>query len=500
MSTSDPLGLAAAAISANKKLSSTSGAQSIGSRDSITVQDLLDQYYGSARSLRSFGALGDGSVEDAAIQAAFDWLNASRGRALLVPAGVTYKFNTDKIVTQSNSAIIGVGCGKGTLSGQNNARIIFGVATTNGTDANGLPIKSNSGLVQWCHLYNIAVQPSSTHSGECVLIDCVNDMTIELCQIGPATNDGTTVAHGVKTNWVQWFYFRRNNVSVNGACLWIRQPAVSVLQNEDHFHICENRMYTAKILNPAFTPSLIYMEVEPGRVTGIFEFEVRGNHMGRFPASDTYSQSVQTGGITVKYTGSSASYRVFHTANIRDNMWEYVDFPVDFKRQHSTLDESHLQWHGNTHIQSRGVVFNAGDYTKTSIDVGKNYFLQGNSLVDGCLLNFVGQSDISNFTGTVFVTSLTRHRFWNKLNGACLTGYRLKQTSTANVVTGATFADFTFALSAAPSIFSFTHGAGLTWQTAIGYYNITATSVRVYFGTAAPSNITLTLTAEVAEI
>jgi hypothetical protein len=468
--------------------------------DNPTLQDLLDEYDGNARSLHSFGALGDGSDEDAAIQSAFDWMNEVRGRALLVPAGMNYKFSTDKRILQSNSSIIGIGKGYARLSGQNGARIILGQSDQSVVGPSGLPQK-NGTKVAYTTLYNVGFSPAGNHSGEVLLVDYADSTTIEMCQFGPSTQDGSTVTHGIKLNWYQWVYIRRCDVNVNGACIYMVLPATDGLQNEDHIHISECQLYNGKSFNASFVPSIVLIDWQVGRQVSVFEFEFRGNHCGRFPSSDQYSPTVQTGGITVSYVGAvTTGIPVFHAANICYNMWEYVDYPIDFKRSHSTSDASRINFIGNSVLSPRGVVFNGNDYTKSSVNISGNYFLQGVSLVDGFQGYFAGRNDISQFTGNVFVTPIARMRFWNKASNAGLTGYRLSQTQSVSVSAGAAYVDIVWSLSASPTIMSQSVINGGSWQTSFGWANVSATGGRLYFGTPAPVSTLVNVTAEVAEI
>jgi len=461
-----------------------------------TLQDLLDEYDSNSRSLHSFGAVGDGTIEEEAIAAAFSWLNEVRGRSLLIPAGLTFIFNQDKIVTQSNCSIIGVGHGQACLSGQNNARIILGVATEGPPGASGLPTKLGTKVVN-TFIYNIGIIPASDHSGECLLIDCADSTVIEMCSIGPKVQSGATVTHGIKCNWTQWVYIRRNEINVNGSCIYIKLPAVDQ-QNEDHYHIETNQLYNGKGQNPSFVPCNIFVDLAVGRVAAIFEFEVRGNHFGRFMNDDV----AITGGIRIGYSGSDAlvGHRTFHAANILNNMFERVDFIVDFKRGHLALDASNVNFIGNTVLYSRGTTFNARDYVKSNVNVSGNYFLQGVDFVDGMLIDFCGKNDILSYTGTLFVTAVARHRYWNKLANACLTGLRLAQNVSVTVAAGATYADFPLSLAAIPSLFECHNLNGPNWVTTYAYGNVSATNVRVYFGTPAPAAFTVYLHAEVGEI
>ena len=404
--------------------------------------------------VRWFGAVGNSSTDDtAAMQAAIAWLNAKRGRTLQIPTTTgSFTFSTDLVILQNNVRIEGVGGGYGKLRGNNAARIVLGQSIQGDPDTAGKVTKLGT-KVSYCTLSSLAIQPAGNHPRECVLLDYADSTLIELCDIGPSVQDGSTFTVGIKTNWVQWVYIDRNQINVNGACLWLRRPTTHT-QNEDHFHITRNQLYIGKIAPlDGSTPANIVIEGDANCGYAMFEFELRGNHIGKFLSGST-AASTMTGGLRLVAPDTSGDFRSLHTASIRDNFFEYVNYPIDFARGlMGASDSSAIDFSGNC-VLSATLVFHGTGVTKATATLGANYFLQCDTLVDGIKCLFNGYNRYSS-VATVTVQALNNHRIAHKQTGSgSLSSVRLEARGTAAVAAGQTYVDITHGLSLTPTDFS----------------------------------------------
>jgi hypothetical protein len=403
--------------------------------------------------VRWFGAVGDSYADDnTAMQAAISWLNVKRGRTLQIPAtDGAFTFSQDLVILQDNVRIEGVG-GYGRLRGNGGMRIVLGQSIPGDPDTAGRVTKLGT-KVSYCTLSSLAIQPQGNHPRECVLLDYADSTVIEFCDIGPSTQDGSTFTVGIKTNWVQWVYIDRNQINVNGACLWLRRPTTHT-QNEDHFHITRNQLYIGKVApTDGSTPANIVIEGDPNCSYAMFEFELSGNHIGKFLGGST-AASTMTGGVRLVGSDPSGEFRSLHNACIRDNFFEYVNYPIDFLRGLSGAnDSSVIDFSGNT-VLSAKLVFNGSGINKPAATLGANYFLQCDTLVDGmrCLFNGYNRS---SSVATLSVQPLNNHRFNHKQTGAgSLSGVRLEARGTTAAAAGQTFLDITHGLSMIPTDFN----------------------------------------------
>ncbi|NMN07205.1 MULTISPECIES: hypothetical protein [unclassified Novosphingobium] len=397
-----------------------------------------------------FGAKGDGVDDTAALQAAISWLNAVRGRTLQVPVG-TFTFTSDLLITMSSSRIEALGGGQCRLRGSNGARIVLGQAIPT-VDAAGKVTKTGT-KVSDCSLAGLSIQPADNHAGECVLVDYADSTLIEKCNIGPFNNNGSAVTIGIKTNWVQWLYIDRNQINVNGVCLWLRQPATRT-QNEDHYHITRNLLYNGKVPpTNGFTPANIVVDSEAGSTYSIFEFELRGNHIGKFMSGST-AATTMTGGLRLLGADTTGDSRAFHACSIRDNFFEYVNYPIDMQRGLSgATDTSAIDFSGNA-VLSATVVLHGSGTTKAVATLDANYFLQCDTLVDGIKCLFNGYNRYSAI-GTLAAQSISQHRITHKqTGGGSLPGVRLEARGTAAVAAGQTYLDISHGLSLTPTDFN----------------------------------------------
>jgi hypothetical protein len=430
--------------------------------------------------VRWFGAVGDTSTDDTvAMLAAISWLNARRGRTLQIPAtNGAFTFSSDLVIRQNNVRIEGVGGGYGKLCGVGGKKIIFGEAIKGEPDAAGKPTKLGT-KVSYCTLSSLAIQPKGNHPNECVLLDYADSTVIEFCDIGPSTQDGSTFTIGIKTNWVQWVYIDRNQINVNGACLWLRRPTTHT-QNEDHFHITRNQLYNGKY-PPADgeVPANIIIEGDENCTYAMFELEISGNHFLK-ALSGADAVNVMTGGVRLVGHDHTGDFRSLNCGNIKDNFFEYVNYPIDFVRGLvGSTDSSAIDFSGNS-VLSATVVFNGSGTTKTTATLGANYFLQCETIVDGVRCFFNGYNRYSNI-GILSVQPLNQHRIAHKQTGAgSLSSIRLEARGTAPAAAGQTFVDITHGLSMTPTDFSvISTTSGWTpnfWVSAAG-----ATTFRINF-------------------
>jgi len=387
------------------------------------------------------------------MQAAISWLNARRGRTLQIPATTgAFTFTSDLVIRQNNVRIEGVGGGYGKLRGNGGARIVLGEAIPVYPDPPGKPAKTGT-KVSYCTLSSLAIQPQGNHPRECVLLDYADSTLIELCDIGPSTQDGSTFTIGIKTNWVQWVYIDRNQINVNGACLWLRRPTTQT-QNEDHFHITRNQLYNGKVApTDGSTPANIVIEGDLNCSYAMFEFELTGNHIGKFLSGST-AATTMTGGLRLVGADTSGDFRSLHCGSIRNNFFEYVNYPIDFARGLSgAYDTSTIEFTGNS-VLSATLVFNGTGVTKVTATLGPNYFLQCGTLVDGIRCMFNGYNRYSSIA-TLSVQSLNYHRYAHKQTGAgSLPAIRMEARGTSAVAAGQTFVDITHGLAMTPTDFN----------------------------------------------
>ena len=435
--------------------------------------------------VRWFGADGDTDADDTtAMQAAVDWLNARRGRTLQIPATArSFSFSSDLVILQDNVRIEGVGGGYGKLRGNGGAKIVLGRADPQPPASK--PAKSGT-KVSYCTLSALAIQPAGNHEGPCVLLDYADSTLIELCDIGPSTQDGSTFTIGIKTNWVQWVYIDRNLINVNGACLWLRRPTTQT-QNEDHFHITRNQLYNGKYpptgicdpVNGDCTPANIVIAGDENCTYAMFELEISGNHFLKALAGPN-AKDVMTGGIRLVGSDDSGDYRSLNCGNIINNFFEYVNYPIDFARGlKGATDSSAINFTGNS-VLSATLVFNGSGTTKATATLGGNYFLQCDTIVDGVRCFFNGYNRYSSI-GKLSVQPLNNHRIAHKQTGAgSLSSIRLEARGTSPAAAGQTFVDITHGLSMTPtdfSVISTTSG----WTPNFWVSAATATSFRVNF-------------------
>ncbi|NKJ43055.1 hypothetical protein [Novosphingobium sp. SG720] len=404
--------------------------------------------------VRWFGAVGTPNTDDSiAMQAAIDWLNAKRGRTLQIPTTTAaFTFSSDLVILQNNARIEGVGGGYGKLRGTGGARIVLGRALPGAPDTAGQITKTGT-KVSYCTLSSLAIQPQGNHPGECVLLDFADSTLIELCDIGPSSQDGSTFTIGIKTNWVQWVYIDRNQINVNGACLWLRRPTTHT-QNEDHFHITRNQLYIGKIAPlDGSTPANVVIEGDLNCGYAMFEFELRGNHIGKFLSGST-AVTTMTGGLRLVGTDPSGDFRSLHSACVRDNFFEYVNYPIDFARGlGGASDSSAIDFSGNC-VLSATLVFHGTGTNKATATLGANYFLQCDTLVDGIKCLFNGYNRYSAIA-TLSVQTLNNHRFAHKQTGSgSLPSVRLEARGTTAVAAGQTYVDITHGLSLTPTDFN----------------------------------------------
>jgi hypothetical protein len=165
--------------------------------------------------------------------------------------------------------------------------------------------------------------PQGNHAGEVMLWDFVDNPCMSDCNIGPATQDGSTVTHGVKADWVQYAASYRSNISVNGAAFYINMPQTAT-ENEYNWFIQDGELGPAKVRNLSFDPCVVFMDVELGRSAAMYRFVMQGRHSISAlsqVAGGAYTPGREvTAGIRIK---RSHQGRIFHCAQIQW-FWEYM--------------------------------------------------------------------------------------------------------------------------------------------------------------------------------
>jgi len=462
-----------------------------------------------------FGLIAnDNTANEAAINAAFSWLNQNDGSTLDVPPG-TWRYSTDKRILKSGCTLRGSNSRCNLQpNGVGQARIIVGQSdeTTIGTNGriekNGIkPIETT---FKWINFQSVGAR-----DGEIVLIDLADNTKFEDCYIGHTSGSSTTACIGVKTHWAQWTYFTRCTFNCNWVNVFIRLQATNT-ENEDHFHFDKCQMYCGKsgpttvnmpgpngVVVPGATPvtmmpCAILIHKEAGNKYSIFELSITGCHIGTFGTTGEMS------GIATR-SDNVGDTRAVHTAQISGNFFEYVHYPIDTVRYNVAYatggtDTSRYATSGNSFLQNK-ICFNGSSVSKNKVTSTGNYFLQGDSVCVGFTVQFTGYNSVEAMTDA-FPNGLMRCRFSDKWNKeACLNNVLAAEGSIV-VPAGSTYIDVTHGLFAAPSAASlkFNNLHGNSWLSTYAVNNVGATTFRVHFGTPPSVDRTLQWSGEVPYI
>ncbi|PTR06981.1 MULTISPECIES: hypothetical protein [unclassified Novosphingobium] len=427
-------------------------------------------------NLTWFGNPGDGSVSDAqaeaAMVAAFAWLNAVGGRTLEVPAGV-FTYTSDKRITANSAMIRGSGC---RFQAKNSARLLIGFADDS-TMVNGRVVKAGIKAIG-VKLVNIAFLPADGHYGSIVTLDFCDETTLDNVEISmySSVNDVT----GLECRWTQWVYLRRVKINVNSRAVWIRlQP--SNIQNEDHYHFSDCLFYIGKLVNPPNPAPLscVQVEKELGNTYGIFEFSMRGCHFLGIPNDATRRVSA----IAVKNAASGDS-RAIHRLSVYSCFFEDVWYGFDGNRfigAPDGYDTSRLSFYGCSFLRF-GVAVYGKDYSKNAADFAGCYLLQGVSATDGAMGRF-SHNNVLEALSAPFANGITRNRFTDKNIGdmAASSAGRLRAMGSVAVAATDTYAVINHGLAATPTKVVYWTIADNTWKPSVGTTALGSTSFNANF-------------------
>jgi hypothetical protein len=162
---------------------------------------------------------------------------------------------------------------------------------------------------------------------------------------------------------------------------------------------------------------------------------------------------------------------------VRENFFEYVNYPVDLARQRRGQGYQLPQLEGNS-VLAETVLLGSG-VSKCSAEVGRNYILQCEAFASAIRLFFTGHNRLTSCP-VITTDSYNWHRYYSKGGSSAISGVQLEAGGTVSVVTTDTYKDIN-GLSQAPDRVSV--DAGAAWCTAPNFWisNIGATTFRVNF-------------------
>ncbi|MCS0496875.1 hypothetical protein NVS89_17410 [Ancylobacter sp. MQZ15Z-1] len=427
-------------------------------------------------SLFAFGAKGDGGDVFKELQDALDYLSAKGGGELFIPQG-RFSFSKDVRILGHNITLRGVGPAS-RLSGTNNARLIVGKAEL-------LPDGMKTGTKTiGTRICNLHVAPAGNHSGECVLLDFADNTTISDSVVGPFVLDGTTVAHGIKTNWVQYTEFRNVLIIVNGYGIYIVLPKTQT-ENEDHFSVSSSWIYCGKFRNKEFSPACLAIEREAGRGAAIFQLSLSSCHLGAFMSGD--GDNKHTTGV--KYISTEpVDSRLTHAFQLNNCMFEYVLTGIDMKSA-THGDTSRVIMVGCSFLGQ--AVCLLGWKTKSIATVISSYFLQCGMIVDGPRVSFVG-ANVQTAVNKVSAQELTYHSFSDKYLPGSLSGVRLAERGVIFVNKNSSHVVIPHNMSGVPNSIRIS----TSWDTTWWLGGVSGSDFVVHFGSPAPKKMTLNWDAE----
>ncbi|KPF50019.1 hypothetical protein IP65_20035 [Novosphingobium sp. AAP1] len=431
-------------------------------------------------SLTWFGNPGDGSVSDAqaeaAMTAAFAWLNAVGGRTLEVPSGV-FTYTSDKRIVASGATLRGTANCR--FLAKNSSRLMIGLADDS-TTVNGRITKAGTKAIG-VKLVTIGFLPADGHSGSIVTLDYCDETTIDSVEISMYGSSSNVT--GIECRWTQWVYLRRCKVNVNSRAVWIRQQWTNI-QNEDHYHFEDCLFYIGKLINPPdIVPlSCVQIEKEPGNSYGIFEFSMRGCHFLGIP-NDT---ARRVSAVAVKNSASGDSraiHRLSHYSCFFEDTWYGFD-GNRFVQAGDGYDTSRVSFYGCSFLRFGSAVYGK-DYSKNSSDFTGCYFLQGANVTNGAMGRF-GLSNVIEAIDTPFANSILRNRFTDKNMSDIAASGAGRLRAQSNVAVGATDTSVVInhGLAATPTKVIFWTLNDNTWKPSVVATNVNATSFTANF--AAP--------------
>jgi hypothetical protein len=420
-----------------------------------------------------------------AMLAAFDWINEYDGRVLGFPRGAAY-FETDLRMMKDFCRLEGRGGqGRSFLSGRGNARLILGQAIK-GAVVDGAVQKEGTKIVGTT-IRDLCLQPAGNHGTtdtsmaggrECLLVDFADQTRLHDVYVGPSTQNGATITHGIRLNWMQWFYMSGGAIAVNGHGLQINLPG-TYTENEEHVHLTGIQFYNAKVPFYGFKPVHICFVKETSNNTTLGEFTARDCHFGKFMSNDPSNPAnTKAAAITAAFAVASFADREADFACVSDcvidgNMFEYVNTIVDSVTLSpgAGADSSFWNFTGNYFLQN-GKCFYGKSVSKTAVILSGNKFLQYGQISDGMKCYFTGPNGASgqmDQTIPMFAQSLGAHRFAIKENNGGISGVRISQTITVTALAGTTSTEVTHALSARPGKFRPYNANADTWRTSFSF-------------------------------
>lgn len=411
--------------------------------------------------------------------------------SVIISDNSQYRFESDVRVLRNNLTISGAGI-RSNLQGRGNARIILGEAIGGG----GLN-KSGTKVVG-INFNNIGIKPQGNHSNEAVLLDYADDVKFNNCNIGSYVNDnGSSFETGVVCRWVQWIYFNETVIDVNGHCVEIRLEN-TLLRNEDHFHFTNCRLYNSKTHSAGTFPAAIAIVREAGNNYSIFEFSMKGCHLGKFgPSLRSADEPVETSGIKLVNQSGGSTVRTFHAATINGCFFENVDFPLDFKREAPTRDDVRISIDGTSFLQGN-TVFHGQNINAHRVSLSNVSVTQFTHYANNVRCHFIMGNNIISVSDPL-PNGVSRHRFASKASNASLQGYRLAFSGQVSVEANANQVTVTHNLSSPPSIFT-VNPLNSAWIAPYAITDINDETFKIRFNDRPTEQRSLRWSAEVQEI
>lgn len=434
---------------------------------------------------------GGKMVDDFApiIRMADAWCIENGGGRITFPAG-NFFIRSDTRILSNCTQWVGQGTSSNIL-GVDGARLMIGEAILVSNGPGNEPEKTGTKCIQ-VTLSNLGIKPLDNHAGECLTLDYCDYTVLHRLDVGPYNNDGSTVTHGVRMNWVQYTEMDQVFINVNGACVWIELPYAHP-ENEDHysFHTCW--FYNGKSFNTSFSPCIVYYNHATGRSAGIFHTEFQATH---FMRAETNANGMFTRGIMLaNQEPAGQTIRTFQVLDLHGCFFENVDYPYDSKTLSSAYDSSLISLDATSMLVFKTALLGK-EISKSSANVKGCYFQEGELGFDGIRCFFEGANRALSVT-KLFGQSANLHRFSDK-SGLSLSGaenVRLRNAGTAAGAIASSTLVINHGLIGRPDIFNISP----TWPTTWWLSNVGATSFQINFGTPPNSSTTVYWLAELSE-
>ena len=354
-----------------------------------------------------------------ALEAAFAYMTGTSGR-LLIPKDV---FFYDRNIRCNYGGFTMEGVSQeGRLAPRNSSRLIFGyIDPVNGEGSGNKSIK--------CYrptLRNFSIKPDANHDGPIVVLEFVDEVTVDHMDIGPYQMDGGTnpaFCIGILVWWVQFFTMRKTIINTNGYCVrfLLDNNNVPHNENEDHYLIDEKCMlYIGKRPPNGTTPACINVQhtFRRSRFGGIQNLEIKSAHF--YQNADGQGANASR---CVLWTTDFTDGRVrsFHNLRITGGFWENMTFGLDSASAMGGTAQSQMSatLMGIGHIQcgqGSGALINGGGRDVAQVYVEGCSWTQVGRLVRAALVTF-GAGNKNYGVNIAYDGPLSDMRFVNKESG-----------------------------------------------------------------------------------